>query len=470
MSLRQIPPSRWRKALPMRMIGSILLSGVLLAPTACAVDPGKLTQSTFNQTLETFRRGETRLVSSVATTPRWGLNRSRLKALYDAQRWRELAVRIAMLDHNENLSWYYLARAADGLGYRDAARVYYRQAQTAAFKCDGLLFNNCDGIHVLGQSTQRLALLKRADANEKSNARPTDAAGVPAATKAARPSPVVTAKRTAPKRPATATVAENTNAVAVIIGNRTYSAGLPPVEFAHNDAVAMKRFVIDRLGFRAGNVIDLRDASLGEMEAVFGNERDHHGRLFDWVRQDQSDVVVFYSGHGVPGLRDRRSYLLPVDGDPNRPEIVGFPLDVMQANLEKLSARSVTLFLDACFSGSSHGGALIRSASGLAITPKLPPGGAGLVVVTAAASTQIASWDPDARHGLFTRHLLEALGGVADTQEWGNGDGKVTVGEVKAYLDDEMTYQARRRYGRDQTATVTGSLSTVLSSARSPGS
>ncbi len=45
----------------------------------------------------------------------------------------------------------------------------------------------------------------------------------------------------------------------------------------------------------------------------------------------------------------------------------------------------------------------------------------------------------------------------------GNGDGKVTVGELKAYLDDEMSYQARRRFNRDQNATVRGNLKTVLS-------
>ena len=45
----------------------------------------------------------------------------------------------------------------------------------------------------------------------------------------------------------------------------------------------------------------------------------------------------------------------------------------------------------------------------------------------------------------------------------GNNDGKVTLGEVKAYLDREMTYQARRRFSRDQHATVSGDLKTILS-------
>ncbi len=59
------------------------------------------------------------------------------------------------------------------------------------------------------------------------------------------------------------------------------------------------------------------------MREVFGSETTHKGKLHDWVRAGKSSVVVFYSGHGVPGLNDRRGYLLPVDGDPNRGEVSG---------------------------------------------------------------------------------------------------------------------------------------------------
>ena len=38
-----------------------------------------------------------------------------------------------------------------------------------------------------------------------------------------------------------------------------------------------------------------------------------------------SDVVVFYSGHGVPGVNDKRGYLLPVDADPKAAEDDGVP-------------------------------------------------------------------------------------------------------------------------------------------------
>ena len=260
--------------------------------------------------------------------------------------------------------------------------------------------------------------------------------------------------------------ATNPQGIAVIVGNRAYGDDVQPVDFAHNDADAMRSFVIDALGYRDGNIIDLRDATKAQLERVFGNDRNHKGQLFDWVRPDRSDVVVFYSGHGVPGVESNRGYLLPVDGDPNRAELVGFGLDVLVANLKRLPARSITVYLDTCFSGTSHGGTLMQAASGLTITQKLPDQPDKLTILTAAQANQIASWDNEAGRGLFTHHLLAALNGAADRGEYGNGDGRVTVGEVKRFLDKEMTYQARRQFGRDQQANVVGNDSVVLATVR----
>ena len=260
----------------------------------------------------------------------------------------------------------------------------------------------------------------------------------------------------------------NPQGIAVIVGNRVYGGDVPPVDFAHNDADAMRRFVVETLGYRDGNIIDLRDATKAQLERVFGNDRNHKGKgqLFDWIRPNRSDVVVFYSGHGVPGVESNRGYLLPVDGDPNRAELVGYGLDVMITNLKRLPARSITVYLDTCFSGTSHGGNLMQAASGLMITPKLPDQPDNMTILTAAQADQIASWDEDAGRGLFTHHLLIALGGAADRDGYGDGDGRVTLGEVRRYLDEEMTYQARRRYGRDQRASVVGDDGVVLAKVR----
>jgi formylglycine-generating enzyme required for sulfatase activity len=254
----------------------------------------------------------------------------------------------------------------------------------------------------------------------------------------------------------------NDNAIAVIIGNKTYDGSIPEVSFAHNDADAFRKFVIEGLGYREGNIIDLRDATFNQMITVFGNDKTHEGKLFDYIRPGESDVTVFYSGHGVPGLKDRQAYLLPRDGDPNRAEISGYPIATLYKNLIKLPARTIRVFIDACFSGETPKGMLVRSASGISVTPKVPKGSSRLVILTAAQGDQLASWDEDAKHGLFTKHLLEALHGAADGEKYGDGNGNVTLAEVGTYLKREMTYQARRRFGRVQEASLSGMGSSIL--------
>ena len=186
------------------------------------------------------------------------------------------------------------------------------------------------------------------------------------------------------------------------------------------------------------------------------------------MRAGRSNITVYYSGHGVPGLQDRRSYLLPVDGDPNLAEITGYPVELLYANLAKIDARSVTVLIEACFSGESPKGLLVRAASGITLVAKRPEGAAGLTVLTAAANDQLASWDEKAKLGLFTKHLLDALYGAADSSESGDADGRVTLVEVERYLEEEMSYAARRRFNRQQRATVLGNADRVLATV-TPG-
>ena len=46
---------------------------------------------------------------------------------------------------------------------------------------------------------------------------------------------------------------ENKHVVAVTISKKTSGGDTPSVDFAHNDAEAMKRFVLAALGYRDGN-------------------------------------------------------------------------------------------------------------------------------------------------------------------------------------------------------------------------
>ena len=254
----------------------------------------------------------------------------------------------------------------------------------------------------------------------------------------------------------------NPNGIAVIIGNRDYTTvDVPAVTFAIADADAMKAFVVDTLGYLPANVLDLSNATQGQLNTMFGTAANPRGRLSNIVERGVSEVVVFYAGHGVPSLSDHGRYLLPVEGDPNLADLSGYPVDLLQDNLAKLGAKSVTVYLDACFTGSSSaGGQLVKGIAGtLQLTARDVP---TITMLTAYRADQVASWDPAAKHGLFTEFLLRGLTGAADAAPYGNGDRNVSAGEVEKYLSATMTPKARQLYGRDQNATVSGAPTTLL--------
>jgi len=105
---------------------------------------------------------------------------------------------------------------------------------------------------------------------------------------------------------------------------------------------------------------------------------------------------------------------------------------------------------------------LVMATSGITVEARIPNVSKFMVIVTAAQSDQFASWDQNTKHGSFTKHQLAALRGKVDTSDYGNGDGKVTLAELHSYLDEEMTYEARRLWARDQKASVQGDQNTVL--------
>jgi hypothetical protein len=73
---------------------------------------------------------------------------------------------------------------------------------------------------------------------------------------------------------------------------------------------------------------------------------------------------------------------------------------------------------------------------------------------------QLANWFPEQQHGRLTYSFLKGLQGRAD----GDGDGRVSVGEMKAWLQDGqvLSDEARRLFGRDQTPQVLGDVLRVL--------
>ena len=288
-----------------------------------------------------------------------------------------------------------------------------------------------DPDHVLWDNTGEITVGIR----HKAPPRPVIAAPPPAP----KPAPAA-AKARFPTKPATVTFTKappHPDDVAVIIGNADYAKqgkDIPDVTPAYADAEGFKRYVIDGLGVREGNIINLRDATGSQMVRVFGSADNPRGQLYDWVRPGRSRVHVYYAGHGAPGGAGGSAYLVPTDADGSRIELNGYPLATLYRNLGALPAVSVTVTLEACFSGASQAGTVISNASPVYLKAEVPPVPPRVTVFAAGAANQIASWEKDKSHGLFTKYFLKGMSGEADAGPYGNGDGRVESTELDAYL------------------------------------
>ena len=243
--------------------------------------------------------------------------------------------------------------------------------------------------------------------------------------------------------------AKKPDAIAVVIGNQNYShKDIPPVKYASNDATAVKKYLIETLGYKDGNIIFESDTTKSKLEMIFGLKTDHRGMLFNYVKPQKSDVFIYYSGHGSPDPNTNRAYLVPIDCNPVMMSLTGYPLDVLYGNLPKIEARSVTVVLDACFSGGTNTGKwLVQNASPALIKVNNPVTTQNnITIFTSAKNNQISSWYPEKQHSMFTYFFLEAVAGSADF----NQDNQITYQEIYDFVADKaegVPYYAKRLHG-----------------------
>jgi hypothetical protein len=241
--------------------------------------------------------------------------------------------------------------------------------------------------------------------------------------------------------------------VAVVIGNKNYSAaGAPDVDFAVRDAQVMKEYLTRAMGFDPANIIYAEDATLTRLTGIFGSEADYRGQLYKWVKPGKSRLFVYYAGHGAPDLDNGEAYFVPVDANPQLLRVQGYKVQTLYNNLERLRAKGLTVVLDACFSGGSPKGNLFKGTSSLVARVKDAHKPTTALLMASSGASEVSSWYTEKRHGLFTYFFLKGLQGGADA----NKDGRITAGEMKVYLGEQVPYMARRLTGNEQTPQVSG--------------
>ena len=245
---------------------------------------------------------------------------------------------------------------------------------------------------------------------------------------------------------------KNDGNIAVVVGNKDYQGDLPDNPDGSADADAVMALLIDQLGYKQENIIDLRDATLEDLERVFGSDKDPEGELAGRIdKKDPGDVFIYVASHGMVKEDDaKQAYLLPVDAKLDDLDKTAYPLQELYEHLGKIGARTIMLMLEANFA---------KNLDELIDPPNLPeleveampvnpvP---GLAVFKASDRDQKTIKDPEYGIGLFTRYLIEGLAGRADAAPLGNDDKRIDTVELYVYTADAVRTAARKSFGLEQ--------------------
>jgi WD40 repeat protein len=166
----------------------------------------------------------------------------------------------------------------------------------------------------------------------------------------------------------------------------------------------------------------------------------------------QDAFVFYYAGHGVmsEGSDEVPSdfYLIPSDvtrlyGDRQILEAKGISAAALKTYCTSIKAQKQLIVLDACQSGGAVASFASRGASEERAIIQLARS-AGTVLLASTGTEQYATEFAKLSHGVFTYAILQGLNGGADGGD--PKDGKITVKELEAYLNDkvpELTKQYR---------------------------
>ena len=465
-----------------------------------------------NPKLKEVLTGKVRFDCVVTCSFKFGYNRGQLKSYYDSKNWTLLAEKIYDLQQQSDLSYYYLAQASEGLGYPEAALIYYNLALHDTNKCKGLL-NVCDGFNFPNDINLMVAVIQNSNTPEKKRLqeKPSEVIKQTAAKSISNLSLKVSAsdpdlngivtisiqtntdtsslkingdelggktdgsyvvKRVARVGQETSFVLTATDiygntdsksiavvrkvidsraifaqlnaanvkqqptrdAVAIIIGIEKYKR-VAKADYANADAQDFYDYASRALGIKQENIKLLVDDGADDVEIL--------GAFKNWlplkVKKQKTDVYVFYSGHGLPSDDGKSLYLMPFSVDKNFIERTAINQQEIIAALQAAQPKSVTMFLDSCYSGQTRSGeTLLASARPIAIKASDTAYPTNFTVISASAPDQLSSSSPDLKHGIFSYYLMKGMEGDADL----NKDGKITVTEMQEYLTDAVGRQA----------------------------
>ena len=236
---------------------------------------------------------------------------------------------------------------------------------------------------------------------------------------------------------------------ALIMGISTYKY-IRPLSYADKDAELLRDYLKSPGG---GNVKTENMFCLLNEEAKAAN---FWVKGMAWLRSKQMKkgdrLFLYLAGHG-DAINQDEYFFLTYDcnpaGDKNNYIVTGsVQLYNLKSRIAELSRKGVEVIfiMDACRTNELPGGSEGQQTLNAAISEK--QAGEIIMLATGAGQESLEDATIGRGHGLFTYYMVDGLSGNADSP--GIPDKKVTLGELKKYIDINVPTIAREKYRRKQ--------------------
>jgi WD40 repeat protein len=224
---------------------------------------------------------------------------------------------------------------------------------------------------------------------------------------------------------------KSSNCYVLSIGINKYENENLDLNFARPDAAAFAD-LISKKGIKLFSNIytyKLFDADATKAK-ILGTLDEIIGKI-----KKEDVFIFFYAGHGS-NVENQFYFITTENTGLYQQDKLGSAISVkeVQEKFKMISALKQVIFIDACHSGTSVDVLAMRDAPEEKALAQLSRS-SGIHVLASTESEQQAAEIKSLEHGVFTYVLLEALNGKADGAP---KDSKITVFELKSYIDDQV--------------------------------
>lgn len=217
---------------------------------------------------------------------------------------------------------------------------------------------------------------------------------------------------------------------ALIIGINKYD-NLPNLEYAVNDAIAIKNVLIRNFKYKEENIRTLIDE-----QATHDKIMDEYYNLINDTAINDS-VIVFFAGHGstYPSIDKDKGFLVPCDGTETKMNTL-ISWDGLISASELIKAKHIFFIMDACYSGL----ALLRGTSSKRFLKDMVKRPSRQVLTAGKADQRVKDSGAQTNNSIFTGYLLKALNGEAKTEQ-----GVICASSVMNYVYNKVANDPNSR-------------------------